>query len=153
MEILFFEREDQSRSVYNSPNSDRDIEISSVQRMRHRVRGKSLSCPHFHVLSFLSFGMERADRKRGEIAFARYRFEMTRRTLCSPPFIPFLAKRLLTFPSKKMNESVGIIETEDTRRVERERRGRLGKVRERKRGENIDIDYDFSFSMFESLAR
>lgn len=90
--------------------------------MRHRVRGKSLSCPHFHVLSFLSFGMERADRKRGEIAFARYRFEMTRRTLCSPPFIPFLAKRLLTFPSKKMNESVGIIETEDTRRVERETR-------------------------------
>lgn len=73
-----------SRSAIRSTSGDHNTEISSVQRMRHRVRGKSLSCPHFHVLSFLSFGMERADRKRGEIAFARYRFEMTRRTLCSP---------------------------------------------------------------------
>lgn len=84
---IFFEKEDRSaisRSAIRSTSGDHNTEISSVQRMRHRVRGKSLSCPHFHVLSFLSFGMERADRKRGEIAFARYRFEMTRRTLYSP---------------------------------------------------------------------
>lgn len=83
--------------------------------MRHPVRRKSLSCPHFHVLSFLRFGMARTDRKRGEIALARYHFEMTRSTLflfdslaCQP-----LVQPLQIFPSKKLNETTGFIEEED----------------------------------------
>ena len=101
-----------SRSSPVSTSNERDTQISSIRSMRHRVRGKSLSCPRFHVLSFLSFGTARADRKRGEIALGSlsFRNDAPRLHAAPLPFDSHSGRALPTFSSKKLNETTGSIE-------------------------------------------
>lgn len=102
-----------TRASRSSPHVLRSqhTQISSIRSMRHRVRGKSLSCPRFHVLSFFQFrDGARWQEARGDSAVLVI-VSKWRAAAVAP--LPFDSDSGRAFSSrKKLNETAGFIEND-----------------------------------------